>query len=53
MELTASDWEYISALVAADIRSDLERDLYGVASRHANVWEKIQAIREAAEGDDQ
>jgi hypothetical protein len=40
--LTAEEWQYISVLVAADIRRDRELRLYSLSAKHLGTWAKIQ-----------
>jgi hypothetical protein len=46
VDLTPEDMEYLSVLVAHDIRTDREIGITRLAARHLTVWDKIQAARE-------
>lgn len=50
LQLTQEEVEYLSVLVAQDLREDDARGLSGVVERHTPVWAKLAqaANREAA-----
>jgi hypothetical protein len=41
-ELTPEDWQYISVLIAEDIRKSNAQNLPVTAQRYKRVWFKIQ-----------
>ncbi len=43
MDLTDEEIEYLSVLVADDLRKDQARGLHGVVERHFTVWAKLTA----------
>lgn len=41
-ELTEQEWQYISMLIAADLRIDRAAELDRLVAMHQPIWEKIQ-----------
>lgn len=42
VELTPEEWQYISVLIASDIRADTKHGLPELVEMHKPIWEKIQ-----------
>lgn len=42
IDLEPAELQFLSVLLAQDIRRDRERGLSGVVERHMAIWEKLQ-----------
>jgi len=45
-DLTPEEWQYISVLIAEDMRMDKQLKRYKTAWRHEATWDKIQPVCE-------
>jgi hypothetical protein len=52
IDLEPADVQFLSVLLAQDIRADRARGLTGVVERHMRIWEKLQPACRWDEDDD-
>ena len=43
VDLEVSEWQFLSVLLAQDIRGDEAKGLPRIAAHHRVIWEKLQA----------
>lgn len=51
-ELTPAEWQYISVLIATDVRNDRTNGINILADYHQKIWEKIQPFCQWDEEED-